>query len=165
VNIYRGLQSTLQYNEICLRMIENYWSLLLLVHVLFIDIMSRPFDQITTLQIVEYMSGGRLLLNLVGNMGWCVEMMERYFPSVCVDLIWAASCIFGLLVLLKSMTGPLSKQLLLPARLTPLGRGAFMLPFPPSIQFELYGLVAWALLLLGLCYLFLGRSPVQFSLL
>jgi hypothetical protein len=50
-------------------MIENYWSPLLLVHVLFIDIMSRPFDQITTLQIVEYMSGGRLLLNLVGNMG------------------------------------------------------------------------------------------------
>jgi hypothetical protein len=62
---------------------------------------------------------------------------------------------------LKSMTGPLSKQLLLPARLTPLGRGAFMLPFPPSIQFELYGLVTWAILLLGLCYLFLGRNPVQ----
>jgi hypothetical protein len=47
--------------------------------------------------------------------------------------------------------------------LPPFGRGALMLPFPPSFQFELYGLESWTILLLCLCYLFLGPSPVHYT--
>jgi hypothetical protein len=48
------------------------------------------------------------------------------------------------------------------SRPRPLGEGSrHMSAFPPSIQFELYGLVNWVILLLGLYYLFLGRSPVH----
>jgi hypothetical protein len=57
----------------------------------------------------------------------------------------------------------LSNQLSFKARLPPLRRGAFTLPFPPSIQFELCGLVNWVILLLGLCYKVLGLSPVQYD--
>jgi hypothetical protein len=35
------------------------------------------------------------------------------------------------------------------------------LAFPPSYLFELHGLESWVILLLGLCYLFLGHNPVQ----
>jgi hypothetical protein len=84
------------------------------------------------------------------------------FPScLCGSYLGRFISLFGPLVMLKFMTGPLSKQLLLPARLPPLGRGAFMLTFPPSIQFELYGLVNCVILLLGLYYKILGLSPVQ----
>jgi hypothetical protein len=35
--------------------------------------------------------------------------------------------------------------------------------FPPSHLFEYHGLEDWVILLLGLCHLFLGPSPVQYA--
>jgi hypothetical protein len=51
------------------------------------------------------------------------------------------------------------------------GEGAIPMPcrpwiaFPPSYLFKFYGLDDWVILLLGLCHLFLGLSPVQVLLL
>ena len=53
------------------------------------------------------------------------------------------------------------ERFLLLARATPSECGAFFFCFPPNILFELHGLESWAILLLGLCYSFLGRSPVH----
>jgi hypothetical protein len=55
--------------------------------------------------------------------------------------------------------------LLLLARATPSGCGAFFFHFPPDLLFELHGLESWVILLLGLCHLFLGLSPVQIHIL